>query len=183
MRRPLLHAALAAGCAAVLAPACDGPGMPARSEFVTATITGAIEHEYNGSGLYFPGSVDFAWSLTSFGRDDSQDHYMAFLFLRSGSPALGTHSVGPFAGAAPAPDFAFEFRVPGAQHLDLYESTNGTFVLSAAVNQRIEGSFSVTARLHSRCQAGPFGPVCAPVESEDAPVIEVTGSYNARLFY
>jgi hypothetical protein len=183
MRRPLLRAALAAACAAILAPACDGPAMPARTEFVTATITGAIKHEYLGSGLYFPGSQDFAWSLTSYGRDDSETQYMAFFFLGSGVPAIGSHSVGPFAGAAPAPDFAFEYRVPGVQQLDFYESVDGTFVLSAAGSQRIEGSFSVTARHHSRCEAGPAGaPICTPIDPEDAPVIEVTGSFNARLF-
>jgi hypothetical protein len=177
-RRALAAAAL---MALVTVTGCRmGPSLPERTDFFTATITGDVSFQFTGSGLFHPGDAQYAWAITSFGRNTSQQHGIVLAHLGGGAPTVGSHTAGPVGGALPAPDFALEWQRPDGPHLDVFLSIAGTVVMTTVTAQLVEGNFEVMARRFERCEITFSGLNCVRDDPETAPVVRMEGAFSAQ---
>jgi hypothetical protein len=164
-------------------PSDSGPG----GSFLRATLSGAVQTQYEGTGTFFNGGGPGSGSPPSFGLNSSggaSSRDQAFSLTRNQSghlPERGTYPLQlPKPAAEQWPGFAAVYRRMVHDGVESYVSDAGEVTITSSSPHRVEGTFRFSGvRYCARTLRGLEG-ACGPGEIDpNAPRIEVAGSFSA----
>jgi hypothetical protein len=172
LRRPLyLAAVLLVGCGA-------GSTAPDRPSYFSASVTGSVQTEYEGSGSFrllgaqYPGP---RYSLHSRGTGTSSEQGFAFIGMDAPSP--GEHPI----GEVDATTYLATYWNDEGQTRRIFRASGGAVLVSEQSESRAAGAFTITAKLALICSLQSAFP--APIlDCEHAPageMVEITGTFDA----
>ena len=189
--RSRLTALTALGFVAVIA-ACDSTGSTgpqSDNSYLRASINGALNTSYEGSGQFWLGTGTHrptqpsTFSLFSAGHGASTNQ--TFLLFRPGAelPKAGTYTLG-VAGAGFQAHFSR--TADQGQTLEAFAASSGELKITRSSPERLEGHFRMTGfQFCHRDRAGSRPNLTCVVPTSvdpDAPTITVEGSFSAVPF-
>lgn len=179
-------AVLGIGATLVLLNACRDPGGDLDVSWLHASVYGAEDVSYTGSGDFYvgedhDGTVQF--SVVSRGVDASEGQLFTFLRRGDGRPAEGTYALAPLAerdGVLTGFTAYYYREVDGMN--EAFTLRSGVLQITRSTDERIEGSFEFTGALY--CSAPLVDDFTTEYECGDpnapdpeAPQIEAVGTF------
>jgi hypothetical protein len=156
--------------------ACEmNPTGPLPPSLLEARIEGSVASDYQGNGVFSTlqrGPIGFI--LNSAGNGAARNE--GFQFMSAAMPGEGAHTLGGADAQVRA-----RYTIREGNVLKLYDARSGELVVTAASQDRFEGTFHFTGRLGAECDVSQPGFMsCAIVpEDENLPAIAVSGSIEA----
>jgi hypothetical protein len=173
--------------AVVVLAACNGP-TAAGEHWLRASVTGVIETEYEGTGVFRLGGTRptgerASFNLQSEGIGSSQGQRLSLLWPGGERPAPGVYAVTDAATsvAEGTPWVLFRREQPGRS--EFYVSVSGEVEIARSSSERVEGSFRLTAVRFRLVIDGVRVEGSGDPRKIDpyAPAIDVSGSFSAVL--
>jgi hypothetical protein len=182
--------------AALLASACGSdPIGGARASYFAASLSGAVEAEYQGRGEFHtgtPGPSQKQFQITSTGVGTMSDQSFALTRWDGGRLAKGTYPLrlvglsGYGRGGTQPQGITFQYFRNGPV-VEQFVAESGQLEITESSRKRMEGRFTFTGfryclreAVRSNPPVPPVGP-CTPATPSlpDAPRITVSGSFMA----
>jgi hypothetical protein len=182
--------------AILLASACQSdPTGDARASYFAASLSGAVEAEYEGTGEFHtgtPGPNQKQFQITSTGTGAMSNQSFALTRWDGGRPARGTYPLRLVdlsryeRGGTQPQGITFQYFRRGPME-EQFVAESGYVEITKSSRRRMEGRFTFTGfryclreAVRSNPPVPPVGP-CTPATPSlpDAPRITVSGSFVA----
>jgi hypothetical protein len=182
-----IMARTAAAAAAIVMAGCGESVAPGEASYFHATVTGAVDVGYAGSGSFSirpPGLSGPAFTLYSVGMGAAANQGFAFDAMEA--PAPGDYAIGEAVGAGVVR--ATYWHDEGTERR-LFRAESGTLRIEQStarrtggrLDGRVSGTFQMEATLLYVCDVVPGWPgsflVCDPAPGDDR--VHVSGSFDA----